>query len=79
MRLYLSNIRILAGKFALLEGICLDYNSPAFVGEKLIVQGEVIFMSQSFKWMEVRATIRKGSEVDVEGDHKGGDACVKWF
>ncbi len=49
----------LPGKFALLEGIDLDFNSPAFAGEKLTVRGEITFMSESFRRMEIKATIRK--------------------
>ena len=49
----------LPGRFALLEGIDLDFNSPSFAGEKLFVQGEIIFMSESFRRMEIKATIRK--------------------
>ena len=49
----------LPGKFALLEGIDLDFNSPCFAGEQLLVQGEIMFMSESFRRMEIKATIRK--------------------
>jgi 3-hydroxybutyryl-CoA dehydratase len=48
----------LPGKFALLEGIDLDFNSPSFAGETLTVRGEIIFMSKSFRRLEIKATIR---------------------
>jgi 3-hydroxybutyryl-CoA dehydratase len=52
----------LPGKFALLEGIDLDFNSPSFAGEKLTVRGEITFMSESFRRMEIKATIRKENQ-----------------
>jgi 3-hydroxybutyryl-CoA dehydratase len=48
----------LPGKFALLEGIDLDFNSPAFAGDKLIVSGELVFKSESFRRIEIKARIR---------------------
>ena len=49
----------LPGKYALLEGLNLDLNSPVFAGEKLLVTGEIVFMSTSFKRMEIKSKIRK--------------------
>ncbi len=49
----------LPGKYALLEGIDLDFNSPVFAGDVLVVQGEIIFMSESFRRLEIKANIRK--------------------
>jgi 3-hydroxybutyryl-CoA dehydratase len=49
----------LPGKYALLEGMNLDLNSPVFAGEKLLVTGEIVFKSASFKRMEIKSRIRK--------------------
>jgi hypothetical protein len=49
----------LPGKFALLEGIDLDFNASVFAGDKLICAGEIVFMSESFRRMEIKARIRK--------------------
>jgi len=49
----------LPGKYALLQGIDIDFNSPVFAGDKLIVQGEIVFLSEAYKRLELKATIRK--------------------
>jgi 3-hydroxybutyryl-CoA dehydratase len=49
----------LPGKYALLEGIDLDFNSPVFAGEKLTISGEIVFISRSYRRMEIKANIRK--------------------
>jgi 3-hydroxybutyryl-CoA dehydratase len=49
----------LPGKYALLQGIDIDFNSPCYVGEVLNVEGEIIFLSEAFKRLEVKASIRK--------------------
>jgi 3-hydroxybutyryl-CoA dehydratase len=49
----------LPGKYALLQGIDLDFNAPVIAGEKLIVQGEIVFMTEAYRRMEIKANIRK--------------------
>jgi 3-hydroxybutyryl-CoA dehydratase len=49
----------LPGKYALLQGIDLDFNSPAFADEKLLVTGEIVFLSESVRRFEIKARIRK--------------------
>jgi 3-hydroxybutyryl-CoA dehydratase len=49
----------LPGKLALLQGIDIDFNSPCFSGDRLLVAGEVSFMSEAYRRFEVRAKIRK--------------------
>jgi acyl dehydratase len=49
----------LPGKYALLEGIDLDFNAPVFAGEKLLVHGEIVFKSGSYRRIEIKASIRK--------------------
>ena len=49
----------LPGKYALLQGIDIDFNSPCHVGDRLNVEGEVIFLSDAFHRLEVKASIRR--------------------
>jgi 3-hydroxybutyryl-CoA dehydratase len=49
----------LPGKYALLQGIDIDFNSPVFAGERLFVQGEVVFINEAYKRFEIKASIRK--------------------
>ena len=51
----------LPGKYALLQGIDIDFNSPCHAEEPLRCEGEVIFMSEAFRRFEVKATIRKAN------------------
>jgi len=49
----------LPGKFALLQGIDLDFNSPCHAGERLTVEGEIVFLSDAFHRIEIKASIRR--------------------
>ena len=49
----------LPGKFALLQGMDIDFNAPCFAGEVFSVAGEIVFMSDAFQRFEIKATIRK--------------------
>lgn len=49
----------LPGKYALLQGIDLDFSAPCHAGEPLRCEGEVVFLSEAFRRFEVKATIRK--------------------
>ena len=49
----------LPGKYALLEGVTLHFHAPVYAGETLFVVGEVVFLSESFRRLEVKATIRR--------------------
>jgi len=49
----------LPGKFALLQGMDIDFNTPCFAGDVLTVAGEIAFMSEAFKRFEIKASIRK--------------------
>jgi 3-hydroxybutyryl-CoA dehydratase len=49
----------LPGKYALLQGIDIHFNSPCHVGERMNVEGEVVFMSDAFHRLEVKASIRR--------------------
>ena len=49
----------LPGKYALLQGMDLDFNAPAFVDEPLTVTGEVAYLTEAYRRFEVKASIRK--------------------
>jgi len=48
----------LPGKYALLQGIDIDFVSPAYVGDLLCVSGEVRFLSEAVRRVELKAEIR---------------------
>jgi 3-hydroxybutyryl-CoA dehydratase len=50
----------LPGKFALLQGIRIDFSSPCYAGDCLHVAGEVVFLSEAYRRLEIKATIRNG-------------------
>ena len=49
----------LPGKYALLQGLDIDFSSPVHAGDLLLVEGEIIFLSDAFKRLEIKATIRR--------------------
>jgi acyl dehydratase len=49
----------LPGKYALLQGIDIDFSAPCFAGELLTVTGEVAYRTEAFRRFEVKASIRK--------------------
>ena len=49
----------LPGKFALLQGIDIDFSAPCYAGDQLRVAGEVVFLSDAYHRLEIKATIRK--------------------
>jgi len=49
----------LPGKFALLQGIDIDFISPCYACDLLHVAGEVVFLSDAFRRLEIKASIRK--------------------
>jgi 3-hydroxybutyryl-CoA dehydratase len=49
----------LPGKFALLQGMDLDFYSPCYANDELIVQGEIIHLLDAYRRIEIRASIRK--------------------
>jgi acyl dehydratase len=48
----------LPGKFALLQGIEVNFHSPCYAGDPLHVQGEIISLNDMYRRIEVRAGIR---------------------
>jgi 3-hydroxybutyryl-CoA dehydratase len=49
----------LPGKFALLQGIDIDFSAPCHAGEQLHVAGEVVHLTEAYHRFEIKATIRK--------------------
>jgi 3-hydroxybutyryl-CoA dehydratase len=49
----------LPGKYALLEGIDIHFHSPCFAGDRLKVEGQIIFLMDAYHRMEIKAAIRK--------------------
>ena len=47
----------LPGRFAVLHGIDIDFTAPAFVGDRLRVSGEIVFLSEATRRIELRAKI----------------------
>jgi len=47
----------LPGRFALLHGIDVDFVSPAFVGDRLRVAGEITFLTDAYRRIEMRGRI----------------------
>jgi len=48
----------LPGKYALLQGIDLDFNAPAFPGDTLAVEGEVVYLNEAYRRFEIKAKMR---------------------
>ena len=55
----------LPGQHALLQGLDVDFNKPCFAGERLHVEGEVFYMNEAYKRIEIRARIRKADRALV--------------
>jgi acyl dehydratase len=49
----------LPGKFALLQGMNVDFNSPCYAGDRLTCAGEIVFMNKAYQRFEIEATTRK--------------------
>ena len=49
----------LPGKYALLQGIDIHFNAPAFAHETLLVEGQVSHLTEAYRRFEMRARIRK--------------------
>ncbi|MBM3252047.1 MAG: dehydratase [Candidatus Omnitrophica bacterium] len=47
----------LPGKYCLLQGIEISFNNPVFVGDLLSVSGEISYINQAYKQIEIKARI----------------------
>lgn len=48
----------LPGRFALLHGLDVHFTAPVYAGDTLAVSGEVVFLSDAVRQMEISAEIR---------------------
>lgn len=48
----------LPGRFAILHGMDVDFHRPVYVGDRLFVSGEVSFLSEAVRRIELAAVIR---------------------
>lgn len=57
----------LPGEKCLLQGIDINFKLPVFIGEKLKVVGEVKYLNEAYKVMEIKAFIKneKGKKVST--------------
>jgi 3-hydroxybutyryl-CoA dehydratase len=53
----------LPGRFCLLQGIQVDFSSPAYVGDWLTVKGEITHLNDAFRRIEIKASIENGTQV----------------
>lgn len=51
----------LPGKRALLDGIQVEFKSPAFIGDRLTVSGEIAFLNDTYHRCEIKARIRNAA------------------
>lgn len=58
----------LPGKKCLLLKESLTFKQPVFVGDEVVVKGEVISKSESTRILTVLITVTKGEEVCAEGE-----------
>jgi 3-hydroxybutyryl-CoA dehydratase len=46
------------GKYALLQGMDINFHHPTFVGDTLTCAGEIVFLGGAMRQMEIKASIR---------------------
>lgn len=52
----------LPGRNALLQGLSVTFNKPAYIGRPLRVWGEIKFMTEAYRRLEISAQISAGDE-----------------
>lgn len=53
----------LPGRFCLLHGIQVDFSNPAYVGDQLTVEAEIVHLNDAFRRIEIKASIENGEKV----------------
>ena len=53
------------GEYAILHGIDIQFSKPAFIGDKLSVYGEVSYINEAYKQIEIRAYIKNQDSVKI--------------
>lgn len=51
----------LPGKNCLLQGIEITFLSPVYIGDRLTVQGEIVFLNEAYRFAEIKAVITNQS------------------
>ncbi|MGH9570214.1 MAG: MaoC/PaaZ C-terminal domain-containing protein, partial [Candidatus Angelobacter sp.] len=62
----------LPGRFCLLHGIQVDFSNPAYVGDQLRVRGEIAYLNEAFRRIEIKASIQTDSQVISKAKIKVG-------
>lgn len=62
----------LPGRFCLLHGIQVDFSNPAYVGDQLTVRGEIAYLNEAFRRIEIKASIQTDSQVISKAKIKVG-------
>lgn len=61
----------LPGKNAILQGMDISFNNPVFPGDRLTVKGEVSYINEAYRMIEISAYIKS------DGDKKVSKAKIK--
>jgi 3-hydroxybutyryl-CoA dehydratase len=51
----------LPGKFALFQGLDVDFVAPAFAGDRLTVSGEIVHRTEAVRRLDLKARITNGA------------------
>lgn len=62
----------LPGKFALLQGIHIDFHAPCHAGQLLHVAGEIVFLSDAYQRLEIKASIRSDGKLVSKATIRAG-------
>lgn len=62
----------LPGRFCVLHGIQVDFSNPAYVGDQLTVKGEISYLNEAFRRIEIKAWIETSSQVISKAKIKVG-------
>ena len=53
------------GKYAILHGIDIQFSKPVFVGDMLTVYGEISYINEAYKQIEIKAYIKNQDSVKI--------------
>tara|TARA_B100001142_G_scaffold304146_1_gene331985 strand:+ start:1424 stop:1837 length:414 start_codon:yes stop_codon:yes gene_type:complete len=56
----------LPGKYALLNNINLLFIEPVYIGDVLIISGEIVYKNDAFQQIEIKANIKRSDKVVVK-------------
>lgn len=60
----------LPGKYSLIHSLDIKFQKPVYVGDKLIVSGEIVSKQDELKLIQIKATIKKNSQNVSKADIK---------